>query len=109
MEKMVFGGNEYTVVDKVPNGYIIWNIGRHMGTPDYVPFVQLLSNTYSVIGDTMLAVKLPREEVKLLRDVAGRGNTDLNTMRKRINRPAKYDYPVAILKEAYKILKRVYQ
>lgn len=108
MEKMVFGNNEYTIVDKVPNGYIIWNIGNYMGTPDYVPFVQLFPNTYSVVEDTMLAVKLPREEVKLLRDVAGRGNTDLKTMRKRINRHAKYDYPVAILEEAYKILERVY-
>lgn len=107
-EIKVFGNNEYRVVNKVPRNYTVWNIGQHMGNDEYIPFCRIIPHTFNVQLDTLLAVKLPAGEVEILRKVAGRGNTDLNTMRKRINRHAKYDYPVAILEEAYKILERVY-
>lgn len=66
--------HQFRIVKKVPKGYGVWAIGEHMGTEDYVPFFEPKPNygPYSVNSDTLLAVKLPRDDVLLLRYVAVR-------------------------------------
>ena len=108
MKKMVFGDKEFTVVDKVPNGYIIWNIGKNMGSDEYIPFCRVIPGTFSIIPETLLAVKLSKEEVEILREVAGRGNTDIKTMNSRIKRHRKYDSSKETLIKAKEILEKIY-
>ena len=108
MEKVIFGSYEYTIVDKVPNGYIVWNIGMCMGSDEYIPFCQIIPGTFSIIPETLLAVKLPKEEVEILREVAGRGDTDIKTMNSRITRHRKYDSSKETLIKAKDILEKIY-
>lgn len=108
-EIKVFGNYEYRVVNKVPRNYTVWNIGSHIGTDEYIPFCRVIPHTFSIDDNSLLAVKLPKEEVEILRKVAGRGDTYLSVMQKRINKHRKYDYDKETLIKAKEILERIYE
>lgn len=57
-EYLIDGKDRFEIVDHFPLGYRIWNIGKNM--PDgYLPLVQTVpSDSYSVIPDTMKAIKI---------------------------------------------------
>lgn len=78
----------YKIVEKIPFGFFVWNIGENMGSDEYVPLCQYLSpgikDDYSINPDTLRAIKLPKEEVELLREAAGRGVNSLETARKAL-------------------------
>lgn len=78
----------YKIVEKIPFGFFVWNIGENMGSDEYVPLCQYLSpgikDDYSINPDTLRAIKLPKEEVELLREAAGWGVNSLETARKAL-------------------------
>mgnify|MGYP000980091048 CR=1 FL=1 len=78
----------YKIVNKIPFGFYVWNIGENMGSDEYIPLCQDLhpgaKNDYSINPDTLRAIKLPKEEVKLLRDAAGWGVNSIETARKAL-------------------------
>lgn len=78
----------YKIVNKIPFGFYVWNIGEYMGSDEYIPLCQDLhpgvKNDYSINPDTLRAIKLPKEEVKLLRDAAGWGVNSIETARKAL-------------------------
>ena len=102
------GNRNYKIVEKVPTDYVVWNIGEHMGSDEYIPFCQVIPGTLHIVADTLLAVKLPKEEVKILRKVAQWDDTDIITMNRRINWHAKYDCDKETLIKAKEILERIY-
>lgn len=108
-EIKMFGNNEYRIVNKVPRNYTVWNIGKHMGNDEYIPFCRIIPHTFNVQLDALLAVKLPVDEVEILRKVAGVDDTYLNVMEKRIHKPRKYDYDVKTLIRAKEILEKIYE
>lgn len=59
-----------------------------MGSDEYVPLCQYLSpgikDDYSINPDTLRAIKLPKEDVELLRESAGWGVNSLETARKAL-------------------------
>ena len=67
----------YKIVKKIPFNFYIWNIGENMGSNEYIPLCQDLypriKDNYSINPDTLRAIKLPKEEVELLREAAGWG------------------------------------
>ena len=67
----------FTIVEKVPQRYGVWPIGQHMGTDEYIPFCEPdpKRGPFSINPNTLLTVKLPVEEVLLLRKVASIGGT----------------------------------
>lgn len=72
----------FEIVDKIPNGYEVWNTGHFIGTDDYIPLIpkdHMDSNT--PLRLQAKAIRLQKEEVVLLRKVAGYGITDLRSAR----------------------------
>nr|DAT84032.1 MAG TPA: hypothetical protein [Bacteriophage sp.] len=78
----------FKIVNKIPFGFYVWNIGENMGSDEYIPLCQDLypgiKDDYSINPDTLRAIKLPKEEVELLREAAGWGVTSLETARKAL-------------------------
>lgn len=78
----------YKIVEKIPFGFFVWNIGENMESDEYIPLCQDLhpeiKDDYSINRDTLRAIKLPTEEVELLREAAGWGVNSLETARKAL-------------------------
>jgi hypothetical protein len=76
----------YKIVEKIPFGFYVWNIGEHMGSDEYIPLCQDLylgiKDDYSINSDTLRAIKLPKEEVELLREAAAWGVNSIETAKK---------------------------
>ena len=52
----------FEIVEKIPEGYEVWNIGRHMQSDELVPLCQVFAGTYNINPDTLKAIKmLPAE------------------------------------------------
>ena len=64
----------FEIVNKIPLGFFVWNIGENMGHPEYIPLCEDLHpedrNNYDINTCTLKAIKLPSEEVQLLRAAA---------------------------------------
>ena len=80
----------FEIVDKVAEGYIVWNIGANMGTDEYIPLAMRLSynknddNYHCINCNNLKAIKLPVEEVQKLRNAAHWGITSLADAQKAI-------------------------
>ena len=82
----------FTITDKILPNFFIWNIGENMGTDDYIPITtQLHPNAdkndceyYTINRNLLFAIKLPVEEVQLLREAAHTGITSLTEAEKAI-------------------------
>lgn len=70
----------FEIVDKIPTGFFIWNIGENMGTHDYIPVCEDLhpenKDNFEINPATLKAVKVtPDEWIKLDKAAAwGIGN-----------------------------------
>lgn len=86
--KDTFGNlHTYRVVDKMPSGYVVWNIGENMGHDEYIPICTLRSTEdcpYAINPYTVAAIKLPADEVSLLRRAAHHGITSLREAERTI-------------------------
>ena len=80
--------NTYEVVEKIPCGFFVWNIGDNMGHDEYIPICEDLhpedKDDYSINQATVKAIKLPAEEVRLLVDAAHIGVTNLKAAEKAL-------------------------
>lgn len=77
--------NEYVfeIVDSIPKGYSLWNIGHNM-QDDYLPLVQTYEGTYEVNTNTMKAVYIKDAQVVL--QAIGRGQGTIKKMETYIKR-----------------------
>lgn len=74
----LFDAHKFEIVKKIPAGFFIWNIGKEMGSDEYIPFCEKLypqrkkndPNYYKINDNTLKAIKLSREEVTALRNAA---------------------------------------
>lgn len=95
--KSIWNEDTFEIVDKIPAGYFIWSIGENMGHDEYIPLCERLnpeakksdSEYYRINRDTLKAIKLDREEVKLLRRAAGYGVCTKKDALSAIKRAAK--------------------
>lgn len=66
-----FNENVFQIVDRIPAGFSIWNIGANMKSTEWIPLCENLhpedKEDYSINPDTLKAIKLPENEVQLLR------------------------------------------
>lgn len=107
MEKMVLAGDEYEIVDFVPYGYVIWNIGRNM--PDgYLPLVQVGGyDGCQVLPTPKKAIRV--KEAQVILNAIGRGPKTIKDMKKYIEKHKDSVYPGVIndikkMKEALPIM-----
>jgi len=67
----------FEIMDKIPVGFFVWNIGDNMGHDEYIPVCQDLrpgdKDCFEINTRTLKAVRLSPEEVQLLRKAAGYG------------------------------------
>lgn len=78
----------YKIVEKIPFNFYVWNIGKNMGSDEYIPLCQDLypgiKDNYSIDPDALRTIKLPKEEVELLREAAGWGVVSLKEAEKAL-------------------------
>lgn len=83
-----FNENVFQIVDRIPAGFSIWNIGANMKSTEWIPLCENLhpedKEDYSINPDTLKAIKLPENEVQLLRDAAHFGVNSLATAEKAL-------------------------
>lgn len=64
----------YEIVEKIPASFFVWNIGKNMGTDEYIPLCEDLhpedKDDYSINVETLKAIKLKYESIKILREAA---------------------------------------
>lgn len=91
----------YEVVEKIPPRFSVWNIGEHMGSDEYIPLCELVNpceleeqyrDLCAINPNTLKAIKLPKEEVLLLRKAAMTGIRSLNEAHSVIRKSAKTRY-----------------
>ena len=64
MTKIFDDRHEFEIVESVPKGYEIWNIGKNM-IDGYLPLCQVIEGTYSINPDTLKAIKVEDAQVIL--------------------------------------------
>ena len=73
----------FEVVNKIPAGYEIWNIGKNM-VDGYIPLAEV--DGYEVNPETLKAIRIEdAQELDLLRRCASYGINNLDRCRKALN------------------------
>lgn len=84
----IINKDTFEVVEKIPGNFFVWNIGENMGHDDYIPLCEDLhpedKEDYTINKNTLKAIKLPVEEVQLLREAAHFGVNSLQTATKAL-------------------------
>lgn len=84
----IFSENDYRtdvfeIVEKIPENYVVWNIGENMGTDKYIPICQLKTK-YDVDLFSLKAVPVTSEEYKRLQDASSWGISSLENAEKAL-------------------------
>lgn len=78
----------FKIVDKIPKGFFIWNIGENMGTHEYIPICEDLhlenKDSFAINLATLKAVKVTPEEWKKLNNAAMWGVANLQQAEKAL-------------------------
>lgn len=78
----------FEIVEKIPAGFFVWNIGDNMGLDEYIPICEDLhpedKDNYEINASTLKAIKLSREEVETLREAAHIGIVSKKTAEKAL-------------------------
>lgn len=81
-------GDIFEIVEKIPAGFFVWNIGENMGTDEYIPICEDLhpeeKDNYEINTSTMKAIRLSLEEVETLREAAHIGIVSKKTAEKAL-------------------------
>lgn len=84
----IFSENDYRtdvfeIVEKIPENYVVWNIGENMGIDKYIPICQLKTK-YDVDLFSLKAVPVTSEEYKRLQDASSWGVSSLENAEKAL-------------------------
>ena len=78
----------FEIVDKIPLGFYIWNIGENMGSDEWIPLAQDLKpgdkENFEINPYTLKAIRLNPEEVQALRQAAHVGVNNLKSAEKAL-------------------------
>ena len=81
-------GDIFEIVEKIPAGFFVWNIGDNIGLDEYIPICDDLhpedKDNYEINPNTVKAIKLSVEEVKSLRKAAHVGINNKKTAEKAL-------------------------
>ena len=80
----------FTVMDKAPSNYIVWNIPTD-ATPGYIPFCTILKDAryewkMEVNTSNLIAIPCTTEEKEIIKKAANRGCGNLNQTKKYLAR-----------------------
>ena len=78
----------FEIVEKIPVGFFVWNIGENMGTHEYIPVCEDLhpedKDDYSINPATLKTVKVSPEEWEKLDKAANWGVGNLKQAEKAL-------------------------
>lgn len=78
----------FEIVEKIPAGFFIWNIGESMGTHEYIPLCEDLhpenKDDYSINPEALKAVKVSPDEWEKLNKAASVGVGNLKAAEKAL-------------------------
>ena len=78
----------FEIVEKIPAGFFVWNIGDNMGHDEYIPLCKDLhpenKENFEIDTTVLKAIKLPINEVKALRQAASWGVNNKATAEKAL-------------------------
>ena len=78
----------FEIVDKIPLGFYIWNIGENMGSDEWIPLAQDLKpgdkENFEINPYTLKAIRLNPEEAQALRQAAHVGVNNLKSAEKAL-------------------------
>lgn len=74
----------YIIREKIPLGYVVWNIGANMGHDEYIP-VAMPNGKFSIDETTISAVHMSRDEVQVIRRAASMGILTQRAARAKAN------------------------
>lgn len=78
----------FEIVEKIPAGFFVWNIGDNMGLDEYIPICKDLhpedKENFEIDTTSLKAIKLPIDEVKALREAAACGVNSKKTAEKAL-------------------------
>ena len=78
----------FDIVEKIPAGFFVWNIGENMGSNEYIPICEDLhpedKENFEINTSTLKAIKLIPEEVNALRQAASWGVNNKATAEKAL-------------------------
>ncbi|MDE6733793.1 MAG: hypothetical protein K2J77_13080 [Oscillospiraceae bacterium] len=89
-DEYVNGEHKFKIVEKIPHGFFVWNIGDYMGRNDLIPICEPKHGTLSdaeafrIEPSTLKAIRLPHDDVKLLREAAGYGAKNLESTQRKL-------------------------
>ena len=78
----------FEIVEKIPAGFFVWNIGDNMGLDEYIPICKDLhpedKEDFEIDTTSLKAIKLSIDEVKALRQAASWGVNSKATAEKAL-------------------------
>ena len=78
----------FEIVEKIPAGFFVWNIGDNMGLDEYIPICKDLhpedKENFEIDAASLKAIKLSINEVKALRQAANWGVNSKATAEKAL-------------------------
>lgn len=78
-----FNENVFQIVDRIPAGFFIWNIGANMKSTEWIPLCENLhpedKDDYHINPATLKAIRVTPEEWEKLSKAAGYGVNNLQT------------------------------
>lgn len=78
----------FEIVEKIPVGFFVWNIGENMGTHEYIPVCEDLhsedKDNYEINTATLKAIKVTPDEWEKLNKAAAWGVGNLKQAEKAI-------------------------
>lgn len=78
----------FKIVNKIPKGFFVWNIGENVGTREYIPICESSrpgeKDCYDVNQDTLKAIHVSKEEWERLSKAASWGVNSLDKAEKAI-------------------------
>ena len=81
-------GDIFEIVEKIPAGFFVWNIGDNIGLDEYIPICKDLypedKENFEIDTTSLKAIKLPIDEVKALREAAAYGVNSKKTAEKAL-------------------------
>ena len=81
-------GDIFEIVEKIPAGFFVWNIGDNIGLDEYIPICKDLypedKENFEIDTTSLKAIKLPIDEVKALRQAASWGVNSKATAEKAL-------------------------
>lgn len=86
--KYPFVEHTFEIVERMPKGFFVWNIGSNMGVNDYIPICEKARPNdpvcYDINPNTLKTIHLSPDDVQKLREAASYSVCDLKTAEKAL-------------------------